>query len=59
MLRGFHCSESVVLFHSVYWMSFSFVLVLFGFGDLLLVFTCGRHPALCISPVVLQVRIVD
>ena len=21
MLRGFHCSESVVLFHLVYWMS--------------------------------------
>ena len=34
MLRGFHCSESVVLFHLVYWMSFFLVVVLVfvGFG---------------------------
>ena len=30
MLRGFHCSESVVLFHFVYWMSSSFAVVCVG-----------------------------
>ena len=34
MLRGFHCSESVVVFHLVYWMSsfLGVVLVLFVLG---------------------------
>ena len=55
MLRGFHYSESVVVFHLVYWMSsfFVVVLVLFVLG-LVFVFAIRRHPAFCISPVLLQ-----
>ena len=61
MLRGFHCSESIVLFHLVYWMSsFSVVVLIFvWFWGLLLVFAIRRHPAFCISPVLYNLRIVD
>ena len=55
MLRGFHCSESVV-FHLVFWMSSLFgcsvgVCLLWG---LFLVSLSEQHPAFCISPVLLQ-----
>ena len=46
-LRGFHCSETVVLFHLVFWMSFLLVLGLVWFAY-------RRHPAFCFSPVLLQ-----
>ena len=55
MQRGFYCSESVVLFHLVSWMSFlwgCFVFVLFVLG--LVGFAFRRHPAFCFSPVLLQ-----
>ena len=54
MQLGFHCSESVVLFHKDFWMSF-----LLGVGCVsvflgLVWFAHRRHPAFCISPVLLQ-----
>ena len=55
MLRGFHCSECVVVFHFVYWMSSLFLggvgFVCFG---ACLCFAFRRLPAFCISPVLLQ-----
>ena len=54
-LRGFHRSECVV-FHLVFWMSSFFLcwVGVFVFWGLFSFLAIWRHPAFCISPVLLQ-----
>ena len=61
VLRGFHCSESVVLFHLVFWMSsFSVVVLVFvWFWGLLLVFAIEDIRLFAFHLFSYNLRIVD
>ena len=54
VLRRFHCSESVVVLHFVYWMSSFWVWCCFCLFWGLFLFRLLKTSAFCISPVLLQ-----